>query len=202
MAATFSGERNARAAGPGLVGAFNNEGSSRCGDTSSGLDIRNSSSNNNNNNNTNNNNKLLSPPPTPPTGVDDDFDMDDDAVKRGGGDFAAAAWMEIWDFVGGASFRAFVADNGSEKTLFTFFDAGVVGSCDLKSALVALIELAEGPLACSSVVLCVDRRIAPAEVQGLLRSLQWVGFEGMTLDHWAGDLDAVSARWLFVGMEL
>lgn len=43
-------------------------------------------------------------------------------------------WMEVWDYAGGASFRAFVANNGHEKSLFVFFDVqGVIGR-DLKRA--------------------------------------------------------------------
>ncbi|EXM01648.1 hypothetical protein FOIG_07187 [Fusarium odoratissimum NRRL 54006] len=44
------------------------------------------------------------------------------------------AWLEVWDYAGGASFRAFVADDGEEKSLFVFFDIeGVLGR-DLKKA--------------------------------------------------------------------
>jgi hypothetical protein len=191
MAATFRGEGNSHAVGSGLVGArsiINNNSSSGGHNGTVRMPV--------------------SPPLTPPSNMDgdDDLEMELDGLVCGGASkgsgFGATAWMEIWDFVGGASFRAFVADNGDEKSLFTFFDAGVVGSRDLKQALVALIELAEGPLECSTIVLCVDRRMSPGDAQSLLRNLQWVGFENMTLDHWTGGLDAVSRRWLFVGMEL
>lgn len=44
------------------------------------------------------------------------------------------AWMEVWDYAGGASFRAFVVKTGGEKSLFVFFDIeGVLGR-DLKKA--------------------------------------------------------------------
>lgn len=38
-------------------------------------------------------------------------------------------WLEVWDYVGGSSFRAFIAEDGDgqEKTLFAFFDSGVAG---------------------------------------------------------------------------
>lgn len=50
--------------------------------------------------------------------------------------FEVDSWMEVWDYAGGASFRAFVADNGDEKSLFVFFDIeGVLGR-DLKKAYV------------------------------------------------------------------
>ncbi|KAI0015142.1 ornithine decarboxylase antizyme-domain-containing protein [Xylariomycetidae sp. FL0641] len=111
------------------------------------------------------------------------------------------AWMEFWDYAGGASFRAFISEDADgEKSLFAFFDSGLV-SRDLKPALVALIELAEGPLECSHVVICMDRSMADDSTKSLMRSLQWVGFEMTTLDHWAKGLDVTSDRWLFMGME-
>jgi hypothetical protein len=41
------------------------------------------------------------------------------------------AWLEIWDYRGGCSFRGFVGGNGDKKSLFAFFDSAVVGR-DLK----------------------------------------------------------------------
>ncbi|KAK5634640.1 hypothetical protein RRF57_010353 [Xylaria bambusicola] len=110
-------------------------------------------------------------------------------------------WMEFWDYAGGASFRAFVAEKGDEKSLFAFFDSGLVGQ-DLKQALIALIELADVPLGCSNVVICMDRHMPEDHAKSLMRSLQWVGFELTTLDHWADELDVVSDKWFFLGMEL
>ncbi|KAI0451040.1 ornithine decarboxylase antizyme-domain-containing protein [Xylaria acuta] len=110
-------------------------------------------------------------------------------------------WMEFWDYAGGVSFRAFVAENGDEKSLFAFFDSGLVGR-DLKQALIALIELADVPLGCSGVVICLDRLMPEDHAKSLMRSLQWVGFELTALDHWAEDLDVVSNKWLFLGMEI
>lgn len=66
----------------------------------------------------------------------------------------------------------------------------------------ALLELADGILRCSHVVTCIDRRMPAPEALELTRSLQWVGFEAITLDHWAHDLDVVSRKWVFLGMEL
>ncbi|KAL7789997.1 ornithine decarboxylase antizyme domain-containing protein [Trichoderma ceciliae] len=112
------------------------------------------------------------------------------------------AWMEVWDYAGGSSFRGFVADDGKEKTLFIFFDIeGVLGR-DLKKALMALIELADGPLACSQIITCLDRRMPADHARDLIKSLQWVGFDMATLDHWANDLDVTSKQWIFMGMEL
>jgi hypothetical protein len=116
--------------------------------------------------------------------------------------FDMDAWLEVWDYAGGASFRAFVANDGEEKTLFVFFDVeGVLGR-DLKRALMALIELADGPLDCSRIVTCIDRSIPSEEAVELTKSLQWVGFDLTTLDHWADDLDVTSKQWVFMGMEV
>lgn len=38
--------------------------------------------------------------------------------------------------------------------------------------------------------------------KALMKSLQWVGFEMTTLDHWAKDIDVISDKWLFMGMEV
>lgn len=112
------------------------------------------------------------------------------------------AWMEVWDYVGGASFRAFLANNGEEKSLFVFFDLEGVMGRDLKKALMALIELADGPLGCFNIVTCMDRRMPVDEAVELTKSLQWVGFEMTTLDHWAQEVDVTSNQWVFMGMEL
>ncbi|CAI6100555.1 unnamed protein product [Clonostachys chloroleuca] len=121
-------------------------------------------------------------------------------IKRSG--FEAESWMEVWDYAGGASFRAFVANNGRERSLFVFFDVqGMLGR-DLKKALMALIELSDGPLDCSHIVTCIDRRMSAGDAIELTKSLQWVGFEMTTLDHWADDLDVTSDKWLFMGMEV
>lgn len=66
----------------------------------------------------------------------------------------------------------------------------------------ALIELADGPLDCCHIVTCVDRRMPVNDALELTKSLQWVGFEMTTLDHWAHDLDVTSSRWVFMGMEI
>lgn len=133
----------------------------------------------------------------------DDNDNQSSNSKAG---FEVDAWMEVWDYVGGASFRAFLASNGDddegEKSLFVFFDLEGVMGRDLKKALMALIELADGPLGCGNIVTCMDRRMPVDEALELTKSLQWVGFEMTTLDHWASDVDVTSDQWLFMGMEL
>ncbi|KAK0721056.1 ornithine decarboxylase antizyme-domain-containing protein [Lasiosphaeris hirsuta] len=143
-------------------------------------------------------------PPTPP----DDYPIGDSAwmASRGIGHPGMGgvnAWLEIWDYAGASSFRAFVAEDplGEDKSLFVFFDAHVLGR-DLKQALVALIELADGPLDCGHMVICIDRSIPGDDSLALTRGLQWAGFSLTTLDFWSSGYDVVSNRWLFMGMEL
>ncbi|KAH0559385.1 hypothetical protein GP486_004098 [Trichoglossum hirsutum] len=44
-------------------------------------------------------------------------------------------WLEVWDYLGGARFRGFVTSEDEAKSLFIFFDGGVVGK-DLKHGYV------------------------------------------------------------------
>ncbi|RDL37611.1 Uncharacterized protein BP5553_05044 [Venustampulla echinocandica] len=111
------------------------------------------------------------------------------------------AWIEVWDYVGGASFRGFVGGNGENKSLFAFFDSAVIGR-DLKQGLMALIELAETVFDVSQVVVCVDRSVPDVDRKAFLKSLRWVGFELVSLDLWGGGLDMTSDKWLFLGMEI
>ncbi|KAI1262729.1 ornithine decarboxylase antizyme-domain-containing protein [Xylariaceae sp. FL1019] len=139
---------------------------------------------------------LVEFPPTPPSSLPRDGLS---TVTTTGAE--TKGWMEFWDYKGGASFRAFLAEDGDEKSLFAFIDGGLIGR-DLKHALVALIELADVPLGCSHVVICLDRLMAEDHAKALMKSLQWVGFELTTLDHWAGEIDVISDKWLFMGMEV
>lgn len=66
----------------------------------------------------------------------------------------------------------------------------------------ALLELADGPLDCSHIVTCIDRRLQPDEAIEMTKSLQWIGFELTTLDRWAHDLDVISDTWVFMGMDV
>jgi len=50
------------------------------------------------------------------------------------------AWLEIWDYTSGCSFRAFVGGNDDKKSLFVFFDASVIGR-DLKQGSVTKLQL-------------------------------------------------------------
>ncbi|KAL2193114.1 ornithine decarboxylase antizyme-domain-containing protein [Corynascus similis CBS 632.67] len=139
---------------------------------------------------------------TPPN----DFPIGDETLMGRcgfGAQGAVLSWLEIWDYAGGSSFRGFVASDARRETrsLFVFFDAHSV-TRDLKQALVALIELAEGPLACSHMVICIERSIPEEETKGLTKGLQWAGFSLTTLDFWSPGVDVLSKRWLFMGMEL
>jgi len=118
------------------------------------------------------------------------------------GQGTVSAWFELWDYVGGASFRGFVAGEGSERCLFTFFDAAIVGR-DLKQGLMALIEFSSSAFECEQLVICVDRDIIEADSKALMKSLRWVGFELVTLQMWSkGKSIPTSNKWLFLGMEL
>jgi len=111
------------------------------------------------------------------------------------------AWIEVWDYTSGCSFRAFVGGNGEKKSLFAFFDEGVVGH-DLKQGLMALIELADTVFAVTQLVICLDRSVPDGASKAFMKSLRWVGFELITLDMWADDVDITSKRWLYLGMEV
>ena len=135
-------------------------------------------------------------------------------IKHGQG---VDAWLEIWDYRGGCSFRGFVGGKGEEKSLFAFFDSSIIGR-DLKQGyaacalfilpqltqyrFMALIELAESVFAVSQVVICLDRSVGDEDRKAFMKSLRWVGFELITLDLWANDLDVTSDRWMFLGMEI
>ncbi|KAK1756715.1 ornithine decarboxylase antizyme-domain-containing protein [Echria macrotheca] len=186
LRAMFLGERNSAPQHSVLTGVFYNDYGNPVSDAASALRSGGSL------------------PPTPP----DDYPIGNSSYmasqcvghKQVG---SIGAWLEIWDYAGGSSFRAFLAEDaaGEDKTLFVFFDAHVLGR-DLKQALVALIELAEGPLDCNHMVICIDRSIPGDDSKALTRGLQWAGFSLTTLDFWASDFDVISNRWIFMGMEL
>lgn len=72
----------------------------------------------------------------------------------------------------------------------------------------AIIDLASGPLNCTHMTVCLDRSISEDDSKPLLKSLNWVGFELVTLDMWMKSQDGksevhdTSDKWLFLGMEL
>ncbi|KAK8178286.1 ornithine decarboxylase antizyme-domain-containing protein [Phyllosticta citribraziliensis] len=118
---------------------------------------------------------------------------------------AIEQWIEVWDYVGGALFRGFVADNsgGDEKNMFVFFDAAAAVR-DLKPGLMALIELCSLPeFDCARLNVCLDRAAAPGDdMKGLMKDLGWIGFEPVTLAEWTDKPPIVSDAWLFLGMEV
>jgi len=110
-------------------------------------------------------------------------------------------WLEIWDYIGGARFRGFIAESRGERAMFIFFDKGVFGS-DLKPGLMALLELCNvADFDCSRLLVCLDRRLHPEDLKGLMRDLGWVGFEPVTLNDWTQDKEIVSDCWVFLNMD-
>lgn len=175
----------------------------------------------------------------------------DEEVGAGGGGMVDR-YIEVWDYVGNSSFRGFIAERqlpreNVERTLFLFFEdiAGTqlkTGSASdtipnthpswpmklTSTSLMALIELASECFACDRLVICLERN--GDGLQNLIRDLGWVGFELITLQHWARssvgdrhslrsasfsststssssiltteDQDFTSGKWLFMGMEV
>ncbi|KAL2158285.1 hypothetical protein VTH06DRAFT_4606 [Thermothelomyces fergusii] len=187
------GERNAALQGSGLTSVYNNYNNDSYNDS-----ISNHAARSDGLAQAVGNHGQLTPP--------DDCPIGDETLmgRRGfGASGNVLSWLEIWDYTGGSSFRGFVACDARRETrsLFVFFDVHSV-TRDLKQALVALIELAEGPLACSHMVICIERSLPEEEMKGLTKGLQWAGFSLTTLDFWCPGIDVLSRRWLFMGMEL
>ncbi|KAF2147171.1 uncharacterized protein K452DRAFT_218062 [Aplosporella prunicola CBS 121167] len=113
-----------------------------------------------------------------------------------------AQWIEVWDYVGGARFRGFVADDAERKAMFVFFDPEAVVR-DLKPGLMALMELCSMPeLDCESLNVCLDRGAEEEDMKALMKDLGWIGFEPITLAEWTDRPPVLSDRWLFLGMEV
>lgn len=112
-------------------------------------------------------------------------------------------WLELWDYVGGARFRGYVAEKpDGERSMFIFLDPDVSAK-DLKPGVMALLELSSIPaFACESLILCLDRQ--NPEKEHLAHDLGWVGFEPVTLADWGSgrNEEITSNRWFFLGMEL
>jgi len=113
-------------------------------------------------------------------------------------------YLELWDYLGGGSFRGFIARDplSDEKSMFLFFEN--VTDLELKHSLIALIELASECFECERLIIAINRK---AEcLQSLVRDLGWVGFELTTLDLYRGNqmktAQGVSDKWVFVGMDL
>ncbi|KAJ9648970.1 hypothetical protein H2199_000883 [Coniosporium tulheliwenetii] len=137
----------------------------------------------------------------PPRGLQTPSPEMEGYASHGGGGMIST-WVEVWDYVGGARFRGFVVDDGGERTMFTFFDEGIIGR-DLKPGLMALLELCGIPdFDCSRLVVCIDRNTQPEPTKALMRDLGWVGFEAVTLARWTHSNEIVSDRWIFLGMDV
>lgn len=118
LQALFFGEKNLASHGPGLTGVNKHRRHRRDGaPAGKGVPVG----------HVIDSNGQLTPPDDCP------FTMGAGSLVAGAGSATASAWLEFYDFAGGASFRAFVADQEEEKSLFVFFDAGLVGR-DLKKA--------------------------------------------------------------------
>ncbi|KAL1625004.1 hypothetical protein SLS54_003731 [Diplodia seriata] len=111
-------------------------------------------------------------------------------------------WIEVWDYVGGARFRGFVAGDGDDKAMFVFFDAEATVR-DLKPGLMALIELCGlDDFECARLNVCLDRKAPAEDMRGFMKDLGWIGFEPITLAEWAEKPPIVSDAWVFLGMEV
>jgi oligosaccharide translocation protein RFT1 len=120
---------------------------------------------------------------------DDDYDDHHSLQKDNGSNNRnndnEMRFIEVWDYVGGTSFRGFIADRQLsrgrvEKSLFLFFEH--VAGTQLKHGLMALIELASECFACDRLIICLERNAEG--LQSLVRDLGWVGFELVTLSRW------------------
>ncbi|KAK3058363.1 hypothetical protein LTR09_001441 [Extremus antarcticus] len=111
-------------------------------------------------------------------------------------------YVEVWDYSAcDARFTGFVAEKEEERALFIFFDKDVMGK-DLKPGLMALLELASTTeFDCGRLVICLDRTTDAETMDDVSRGLSWAGCELMTLDHWAGEKNCISDRWLFLEID-
>lgn len=124
--------------------------------------------------------------------------------KRGGQQQPSIdAYIELWDYANDAIYRGFVANGAGHRTLFVFFDSHTTNH-GIKTALLALFELAEmEAFECSQVIACVPRSDNPMGL-GIVRSLGWCGFSLTSLDAWmAGPGEsALSDQWLFLAAQI
>lgn len=123
-------------------------------------------------------------------------------IKMNAKNAAITDWIEIWDYVGGNRFRGFVAEKDGEKAMFIFFQEEVIGG-DLKTALMALLELCEQPyFECSRLIACLDRHAEPQATAALVKDLGWIGFQLATLGDFTNGDEICSDKWLFMDMEV
>lgn len=115
---------------------------------------------------------------------------------------AVSQWIEVWDYVGGARFRGFVAGEDDSKAMFVFFDSEATVR-DLKPGLMALMELCSlDEFDCQRLNVCLDRKAPEDDTKVLMKDLGWIGFEPITLAEWTETPPIVSEKWVFLGMEV
>jgi len=114
---------------------------------------------------------------------------------------AITDYIEMWDYVGGISFRGFIAEKEDQRVMFVFFDESAIKG-DVKAGLMALLELCEVDyFSCDRLVLCIDRQVDQAARNNLTKDLGWIGFGLTTLDEFSGGEELTSEKWLFMDME-
>ena len=66
----------------------------------------------------------------------------------------------------------------------------------------ALLELcAVDSLACTRLVVCIDRQTPQLPLDVLSKDLGWIGFQLTTLREFAEEGDVISNEWLFMEMD-
>jgi len=124
-----------------------------------------------------------------------------DTLTVGRGGLVRSYW-EMWDYQGGCRFRGFVAEGQHETGMFVFFDEKAFGH-GLKAGMMALIDLCDAHgINCSSIYVCLDRRLNDNDYASLMKDLRWVGFEPTTLADWTIYEDITSNRWTLLSMEV
>ncbi|EKG17748.1 Ornithine decarboxylase antizyme [Macrophomina phaseolina MS6] len=137
--------------------------------------------------------------PSPPHAPAVTTDASDYGFPQSG---AVSQWIEVWDYVGGARFRGFVAGEGDSKAMFVFFDSEATVR-DLKPGLMALMELCSlDEFDCRLLNVCIDRAAPEDDTKALIKDLGWIGFEPVTLAEWTETPPIVSEKWIFLGMEV
>lgn len=122
-------------------------------------------------------------------------------------------YLEIWDYADntsdGAHFRGFVTNSpvnepNGDKTLFVFpQDYDDTAMALDRSSLVALLELAESTeIACTRLVVGLDRQTDPALLADQVKALGFVGFGMQNLVQWASSGAVVSDKWLLLGIDV
>ncbi|KAJ8605048.1 hypothetical protein MRB53_041560 [Persea americana] len=129
-----------------------------------------------------------------------------------------SAYLEVYDYTGGATFRGFIAENGQQRELFVFFSKDVLGKdlkpgyvvnlyevCSINNVLrlTALLELASADqIEFDKLVVAVDRYGDAECAVDLIKDLGWVGLEMTTLESWSHTSACASERWVLLSTEV